>query len=194
MPQGVVFRRLSSSTRFWLPRALHEVVIVGGCPVPNEAWGVGASLLRREDERHLHGHGEFVSDIKLPGTMEVAFLRSIHAHARIRSIAVPPKAAGPVFTAADLPQIAPVRVVTRAIGAISARLSLSASPRRAPRRRTWLHRSRSITSCWTRWSTRFVTCAVVLCSFTSIGAIISTSNERSKAGTSKALHARPRSR
>jgi len=87
--------------------------------VPNEAWGVGASLLRREDERHLHGHGEFVSDIKLPGTMEVAFLRSIHAHARIRSIAVPPKAAGPVFTAADLPQIAPVRVVTRAIGAKS---------------------------------------------------------------------------
>ena len=87
--------------------------------MPNEAWGVGASLLRREDERHLHGHGEFVSDIKLPGTMEVAFLRSIHAHARIRSIAVPPKAAGPVFTAADLPQIAPVRVVTRAIGAKS---------------------------------------------------------------------------
>jgi len=87
--------------------------------VPNEAWGVGASLLRREDERHLHGRGEFVSDIKLPGTREVAFLRSSHAHARIRSIAVPPKAAGPVFTAADLPQIAPVRVVTRAIGAKS---------------------------------------------------------------------------
>jgi aerobic carbon-monoxide dehydrogenase large subunit len=44
--------------------------------MPNEAWGVGASLPRREDERHLHGRGEFVSDIKLPGTMEVAFLRS----------------------------------------------------------------------------------------------------------------------
>jgi hypothetical protein len=37
--------------------------------MPNEAWGVGASLLRREDERHPHGRGEFVSDIKLPGTM-----------------------------------------------------------------------------------------------------------------------------
>src|SRR5215831_18575666 len=87
--------------------------------MPNEAWGVGASLLRREDERHLHGRGEFVSDIKLPGTMEVAFLRSIHAHARIRTIAVPPEAAGLVFTAADLPQIAPIRVVTQAIGAKS---------------------------------------------------------------------------
>lgn len=37
--------------------------------------GLGASLLRREDERHLLGSGEFVPDIKLPGTMEVAFVR-----------------------------------------------------------------------------------------------------------------------
>jgi hypothetical protein len=85
----------------------------------NEAWGVGASLLRREDERHLHGRGEFVSHIKLPGTMEVAFLRSPHAHAWIKSIAVPPEAAGRVFTAADLPQVVPVRVVTQASGAKS---------------------------------------------------------------------------
>jgi aerobic carbon-monoxide dehydrogenase large subunit len=87
--------------------------------MPNETWGVGASLLRREDERHLHGRGEFVSDIKLPGTMEVAFLRSPHAHARIKSIAVPPEAAGRVFTATDLPQVVPVRVVTQATGAKS---------------------------------------------------------------------------
>jgi aerobic carbon-monoxide dehydrogenase large subunit len=81
--------------------------------MPNETWGVGASLLRREDERHLHGRGEFVSDIKLPGTMEVAFLRSPHAHARIKSIVVPPEAAGRVFTATDLPQVVPVRVIPR---------------------------------------------------------------------------------
>jgi carbon-monoxide dehydrogenase large subunit len=35
------------------------------------------------------------------------------------SIAVPPKAAGSVFIAADLSQIAPVRVITQAIGAKS---------------------------------------------------------------------------
>jgi len=87
--------------------------------MPNEAWGVGASLLRREDERHLHGRGEFVSDIKLPGTMEVAFLRSPHAHARIKSIAVPPEAAGRVFTAVDLPALKPVRVAVQAPGAKS---------------------------------------------------------------------------
>ena len=85
----------------------------------NEAWGVGAPLLRREDERHLHGRGEFVSDIKLPATMEVAFLRSPHAHARLKSIAVPPEGAGRVFTAADLPALTPVRVATQAAGAKS---------------------------------------------------------------------------
>ena len=87
--------------------------------MPNDAWGVGASLLRREDERHLHGRGEFVSDIKLPGTMEVAFVRSPHAHARIRGITAPPESKGRVFTAADLPQIKPIRVVTQTAGAKS---------------------------------------------------------------------------
>jgi aerobic carbon-monoxide dehydrogenase large subunit len=81
--------------------------------------GIGASLLRREDDRHLRGRGEFVSDIRLPGTQQVVFLRSPHAHARIRSIAVPPEARGNVFTAADLPRMQPIRVVSRAAGAKS---------------------------------------------------------------------------
>jgi carbon-monoxide dehydrogenase large subunit len=87
--------------------------------MPNDQFGVGASLLRKEDDRHLHGRGQFVSDIKLPGTMDVAFVRSPHAHARIRSISVPPEARGRVFTAADLPQVTPIRVVTQAAGARS---------------------------------------------------------------------------
>ncbi len=79
--------------------------------------GIGASLLRREDERHLLGRGEFVSDIKLPGTMAVAFVRSPHAHARLRRIAVPADAKAQVYTAADLPRLKPIRVVTQAAGA-----------------------------------------------------------------------------
>src|SRR5438309_11166109 len=75
--------------------------------------GVGASLLRREDDRHLRGRGEFVADIRLPGTQEVVFLRSPHAHARIRSIKLPPDAKGRVFTAADLPRIQPIRIVNQ---------------------------------------------------------------------------------
>jgi aerobic carbon-monoxide dehydrogenase large subunit len=82
-------------------------------------YGVGASLLRREDDRHLRGRGEFVSDIRLPGTQQVVFLRSPHAHARIRGIAVPPSAKGRVFTAADLPCMQPIRVETQAAGAKS---------------------------------------------------------------------------
>ncbi|TMJ55017.1 MAG: xanthine dehydrogenase family protein molybdopterin-binding subunit, partial [Alphaproteobacteria bacterium] len=83
----------------------------------NDGYGIGASLLRKEDERHLHGRGEFVPDIKLPGTMDVAFVRSPHAHARIRSISVPPEARGRVFTAADLPRIKPIRITVHAAGA-----------------------------------------------------------------------------
>src|SRR5579862_8409687 len=82
-------------------------------------YGVGASLLRREDDRHLRGRGEFVSDIRLPGTQEVVFLRSPHAHARIRSITVPPAAQGRVFTAADLPRMQPIRIVNQTAGAKS---------------------------------------------------------------------------
>src|SRR5215470_868482 len=87
--------------------------------MPDDVRGVGASLLRKEDERHLHGRGEFVPDIKLPGTMDVAFVRSPHAHARIRSISVPPAAHGRVFTAGHLPRVKPIRVISHSAGAKS---------------------------------------------------------------------------
>jgi carbon-monoxide dehydrogenase large subunit len=81
--------------------------------------GVGASVLRKEDYRHLRGRGQFAADIVVPGTHEVVFLRSPHAHAHIASIVVPPSAHGRVFTATDLPRIKPIRVVTQAPGARS---------------------------------------------------------------------------
>jgi aerobic carbon-monoxide dehydrogenase large subunit len=86
---------------------------------PDHHRGVGASLPRKEDDRHLRGRGQFVADIALRGTQEVVFLRSPHAHALIRSIFVPPEAQGRVFTAADLPRMKPIRVVTQAAGARS---------------------------------------------------------------------------
>jgi carbon-monoxide dehydrogenase large subunit len=86
---------------------------------PGQGLGIGASLLRKEDARHLRGRGQFVSDIRMPGLAEVVFLRSPHAHARIRSIAVLPEARGRVFTAADLPRMQPIRIVTHATGAKS---------------------------------------------------------------------------
>ena len=81
--------------------------------------GVGASIVRKEDDRHLRGRGQFVADIALRATQEVVFLRSPHAHARIASISIPRTARGAVFTAAELPRIKPIRVVTQAPGARS---------------------------------------------------------------------------
>jgi hypothetical protein len=81
--------------------------------------GVGASVLRKEDDRHLRGRGQFVADIALRGTQEVVFLRSPHAHAVINSVSVPPALRGRVFTAGDLPRIKPIQVVTQAAGARS---------------------------------------------------------------------------
>jgi aerobic carbon-monoxide dehydrogenase large subunit len=78
--------------------------------------GVGASLLRKEDMRHLRGRGEFVADLALPQTQEVAFVRSPHAHARIKGITLPPAGAGRVFTARDLPKLAELRAIPQVAG------------------------------------------------------------------------------
>ena len=47
---------------------------------------LGKSVKRREDPRFITGKGQYVDDVKLPGTTYAAFVRSPHAHARIRSI------------------------------------------------------------------------------------------------------------
>ena len=70
--------------------------------------GVGASLPRKEDHRLLHGRGEFVADIAMPGTMDVAFVRSPLAHARLRGVTKPAGEEGRVFTAADLAGVRPI--------------------------------------------------------------------------------------
>lgn len=76
------------------------------------AKGVGASLPRKEDARFLAGKGEFVGDIALPGMLDVAFVRSPVAHARIVSIAKPEGKADRVFVAADLAGVKPIRAVS----------------------------------------------------------------------------------
>src|SRR5215467_13292983 len=46
----------------------------------------GKSIKRREDPRFITGRGQYVDDVKLPGMTYAAFVRSPHAHARIRQI------------------------------------------------------------------------------------------------------------
>ena len=48
--------------------------------------GMGVSRLRKEDARFIRGKGTYIDDIKLPGMLFGAIVRSPYAHARIRSI------------------------------------------------------------------------------------------------------------
>ncbi len=47
---------------------------------------VGTSVPRNEDERLLSGRAQFVDDVHLPGLLHAAFLRSTHAHGRLRGV------------------------------------------------------------------------------------------------------------
>ncbi len=68
--------------------------------------GIGAPVRRREDRRFLTGRGEYVSDLVMEGELQCAFVRSPHAHARIRAVRTLAAAAAPgvlaVYTGADM--------------------------------------------------------------------------------------------
>src|SRR5580700_7739821 len=48
--------------------------------------GIGASVVRKEDRRFITGKGRYVDDIKLQGMTFAHFVRSPHAHAKVKSI------------------------------------------------------------------------------------------------------------
>ncbi len=60
---------------------------------------VGRPVPRREDERILRGRTHYVDDIQPEGALHIAFVRSLHARARIVSISAP---GVKLITAADL--------------------------------------------------------------------------------------------
>src|SRR5687768_11490619 len=66
----------------------------------------GKSIKRREDPRFITGQGHYTDDLKLAGMTYAAFVRSPHAHARIRSIDTGRAAKHPgvvaVFTGKDM--------------------------------------------------------------------------------------------
>ncbi|MDI3269124.1 MAG: glyceraldehyde dehydrogenase subunit alpha [Bacillota bacterium] len=66
----------------------------------------GAAVKRREDPRLIRGKGRYTDDIRLPGMLYAAILRSPYAHARIRKIDAEQAKKLPgvvaVFTGADL--------------------------------------------------------------------------------------------
>src|SRR5487761_2759032 len=72
----------------------------------NETGIIGQSVRRKEDARFLTGAGQYTDDVTLPNQTYAYFLRSPHAHAKIRSIDTSKAKAAPgvvaVYTGADL--------------------------------------------------------------------------------------------
>ena len=76
--------------------------------VPIKTHGIGASVVRKEDDRFLRGRGQFVGDFHLAGMREVAFVRSPVAHARLKRVVVPEQFHHAVFTAEHLTGVKPI--------------------------------------------------------------------------------------
>ncbi len=96
-----------------------EEVAGARTPFPPRTGGarvVGAALPRREDLELLTGRGCFVGDLRRPGLLHGAFVRSPRAHARVVRVdasAASRAGAALVLTAADLPFLARPLVVRR---------------------------------------------------------------------------------
>src|ERR1700758_1064698 len=71
-------------------------------------YGIGASPPRKEDDRFLRGRGQYVGDIRMAGTRDVAFVRSPIAHARLKRINIPEQFRNVVFTAEHLTGVKPI--------------------------------------------------------------------------------------
>jgi carbon-monoxide dehydrogenase large subunit len=74
--------------------------------------GVGARVGRKEDDRYLRGKGQYIGDIRLPKTREVAFVRSSVAHARLRGVRIPEAIRSSVFIAQDLDSVLPIKALS----------------------------------------------------------------------------------
>ncbi len=74
--------------------------------------GVGARLVRKEDDRLMRGRGQFVADLQFAGMKDVAFVRSPLAHARLRGVNIPPAHKDAVLTMTNLTGVKPIRAVS----------------------------------------------------------------------------------
>jgi carbon-monoxide dehydrogenase large subunit len=70
------------------------------------ATGIGAAVRRKEDQRFITGKGHYTADVNRPGQTHACFVRSPHAHARIKGIDAKAAKSMPgvltVLTGADL--------------------------------------------------------------------------------------------
>ncbi|MEM9279487.1 MAG: hypothetical protein AAGA76_13005, partial [Pseudomonadota bacterium] len=48
--------------------------------------GIGARVLRKEDKRFITGNGKYTDDVRNENQCYAAFVRSPHAHAKVKGI------------------------------------------------------------------------------------------------------------
>ncbi|MCX7932126.1 MAG: xanthine dehydrogenase family protein molybdopterin-binding subunit [Rhodovarius sp.] len=81
--------------------------------LPDLRFGIGQPVPRQEDPILLRGQGRYTDDIHRPGQAYAVFVRSSHAHGRLRGIDTAAARAMPgvlaVLTAADLSGLGPMR-------------------------------------------------------------------------------------
>src|SRR5437763_15787735 len=91
---------------------------------------IGRSVPRPNLARLTRGRAQFVSDVTLPRMAHVAFVRSPHAHARIRAIATAAAKESPgvmgVVTGADLTD-----VITPWVGVLTHLKGIKSAPQHA---------------------------------------------------------------
>jgi carbon-monoxide dehydrogenase large subunit len=72
------------------------------------ATGIGAAVRRKEDFRFITGKGQYTDDVSRPGQTHIYFIRSPHAHARIKKVDTKATSGMPgvvaVLTGADFAQ------------------------------------------------------------------------------------------
>jgi carbon-monoxide dehydrogenase large subunit len=73
---------------------------------------VGRRMQRKEDPRLIQGISHYLDDLRLPGLLHCAFVRSPHAHARITSIDVSAARSAPgvvaVYTSKEVAKLGPI--------------------------------------------------------------------------------------
>ncbi len=88
---------------------------------------IGARLRRREDPRLVTGQGEFAGDVRPPGLLHAAFVRSPHAHARVKALRLEAARAMPgvvgAFGPSDLPVLGHTMPAVISHPAVQARLA-----------------------------------------------------------------------
>ena len=76
--------------------------------------GMGCKRKRVEDIRFVQGRGNYVDDMKLPGMLYGDFMRSPHAHARIKKLDTSKAKAVPGVVAQAVPELWTVPALTSA--------------------------------------------------------------------------------